>query len=134
MWTPSGEKSVSRADSEHAEELPSANLSVKAKLAWRANVVPAAGMAGFASAGFFDALDSGTRCPGCVFLAVFLRDVLAPEGASYLYACIGPVLPALVAYIVAAEALIQFGSRYFGCSDVQNQLCNGDVASEIDPC
>lgn len=91
-------------------------------------------MANLASAGFFDALDTGAWCAGCVFLAIFLRDVLASEGASYLCAYIGPALPALVVCIVAAEALIQFGSQYFGYSDVQNELCDGDVVSRIDPC
>ncbi|PSP59204.1 hypothetical protein BRC72_02475 [Halobacteriales archaeon QH_7_66_36] len=52
----------------------------------------------------------------------------------YLWAYIGLALPALVVCIVAAEALIQFGSQYFGHSDVQKQLCGGDIVSEIDPC
>jgi len=65
---------------------------------------------------------------------IFIRDVLVSEGASYLCGYIAPALPVAVVCIVAAEALIQFGSQYFGYSDVQNQLCDGDIVSESDPC
>ncbi|WP_435365312.1 hypothetical protein [Haloarchaeobius sp. DYHT-AS-18] len=43
-------------------------------------------------------------------------------------------LPAAVVCTIAMEILIQFGSQYFGYSDVQNELCDGDLISEIDPC
>jgi len=59
--------------------------------------------------------------------------VLVSECASYLRAYIGSALPALFVYIVIAEALIQFGSQYFGCSDVHDQLCDRNIVSETDP-
>lgn len=108
-----------------AEDLPSSNLSNSAKLAWRINVTPAVTLVSLADADFFEALDTGTWCAGCVFLAIVLRDVVASEGASYLCTIWGPALPALVACIVASQALIQFGSQYFGYSDVKDELCAG---------
>jgi len=117
-----------------AESLPSANLSAGAKLAWRVNIVPAVGLASLASADFFEALDTGGWCAGCVFLAIVIRDVLASESASYACFYFAAALPAAVACAVAMEVIIQFGSQYFGYSDVKDELCDGDVVSEIDPC
>lgn len=117
-----------------AESLPSADISRAAKLAWRINIVPAVGLSSLSSNGFFDALDTGAWCAGCVLMAVVLRDVVASESATYLCFYIAPALPAAVACAVAMEAIIQFGSQYFGYSDVKNELCDGAVVSEIDPC
>lgn len=117
-----------------AENLPGSDLSVKAKLAWRLKIGYAIQLYNLASAGLPEALNTGYFCAGCVILAIVLRDVILSETASYVCFYFAPALPAAVVCVVAMEAIIQFGSQYFGYSDVQNQLCDGDVVAEIDPC
>lgn len=117
-----------------AENLPDTNLSVKAKLAWRIKIGYAVQLYNLASAGVPEALNTGYFCAGCVILAIVLRDVILSETASYVCFYFAPALPAAVVCVVAMEVIIQFGSQYFGYSDVQNELCDGDVVAEIDPC
>ncbi len=117
-----------------AENLPDANIGRSAKLVWRFNIAGSVGLVSLASAGLPEAMNTGFWCAGCVFLAIFLRDFVLSEGASYVCFYFAPALPAAVVCTVAMEVLIQFGSQYFGYHDVQNQLCDGDVVAEIDPC
>lgn len=118
-----------------AEELPSASFSAAEKLAWRIAISPAVGLANLASAGFFEAIDTGGYCAACVFIAIIVRDVVVSEGASYLCIYFAPATPAaVVGCVVFVEALIQFVSTYVGYTDVKDELCAGAVLDGLDPC
>ncbi|MFC6952072.1 hypothetical protein [Halorubellus litoreus] len=104
------------------------------KLIWRIAMAPAVTLVSLASNGFFEALDTGAGCAFCVFFAVVLRDIIVSEVTSAACVYFIAALPAAVVCAVVAEALTQFISQYFGYRDVKDDLCNGDVISEIDPC